>query len=276
MSWIIGDGHVHLHQLHSAEAVLIAALANFRSTELTLSLDGPVARFLFLTESHGAEGFTQLAKLADRRQSASGLSVEQTSEPGTLRIFTADGQALHVVAGRQIVSDERLEVLALGHTHDYPDGRPVLRILDELEGAACLRVLPWGAGKWLGQRGRLVEEIVRRRHVAPLFLGDNSNRPAFWPLPGVFRAAAALGIRNLPGSDPLPFPGQQRKAGAFGFYLPGSVAEDQPFDSIRGLLCTPEAQPTPYGQLEGLVPFFHHQVAMQLGKKRATSPAQRP
>ena len=273
MSWIIGDGHVHLHQIHPLEAILTAALANFRSAERSLSLEGPVARFLLLTESHGVDEFAQLAGMTGQQRLLPGLTVAQTGEPGTLRITAADGQTLHVVAGRQIVTRERLEVLALGHAGPYPDGLPVNQMLEELEGATCLRILPWGAGKWLGRRGQIVEEILGRSHSTSLFLGDNANRPAFWPLPAVFAAAAARGIRNLPGSDPLPFRGQQRKAGAFGFYLPGSIAEDLPFGSMYNLLCAPEAKPTPYGRLEGLFPFFHHQIAMQLGKK-AASPAQ--
>lgn len=276
MSWLIADGHVHLHQAHSVEVTLSSALANFSVVERALSLDGPVARFLFLTESHGAAGFEQLAEMALRQQTATGLSLEQTREPATLWITGTNGQGFYVVAGRQIVTAERLEVLALGYPHPYPDGRPVHRVLEELANASCLRVLPWGAGKWLGRRGRIVEGIMRSPHTTPLFLGDNANRPWFWPLPDVFRAATALGIRNLPGSDPLPFPHQERKAGAFGFYLAGTVAENQPFASIHKLLSAPEARPQPYGRLENLFNFLNHQVTMQFGKQKAARSASRP
>ena len=276
MSWLIADGHVHLHQAHSVEMTLSSALANFSMVERALSLDGPVARFLFLTESHGTTGFEQLAEMANRQQSTTSLSLERTREPATLWIADTNGQGFYVVAGRQIVTAERLEVLALGYRQPYPDGLPINKVLEELSNASCLRVLPWGAGKWLGRRGRIVEEIVRSPHPAPLFLGDNANRPWFWPLPDVFRAATALGIRNLPGSDPLPFPDQERKAGAFGFYLPGTVAENQPFASIHKLLSAPEARPQPYGRLENLFNFLNHQVTMQCGKQKADRPASRP
>ncbi len=276
MSWIIADGHVHLHRLHSMEKIIHAAAINFRAAESALALDGPTARFLFLTESSGATGFEQLTKMMIRHEPLANFSLEQTEESHTIRISLNDNRPLYIIAGRQIVTSERLEVLALGYSQDYPDGESVNQVLEKLKEAQSLSVLPWGAGKWLGRRGRIIDEIVRRPQSVPIFLGDNANRPVFWPQPGVFKTAAALKIHNLPGSDPLPFHGQENKIGGFGFYLPGAICDHQPFSSVRSLLCSSRTKPLPYGRLEDFYHFCKHQISMQFIKSNVLNPTLRP
>ena len=72
-----------------------------------------------------------------------------TSERSTIRISTGGGQQIYIVAGRQIVTAENLEILALGYNEDYPDGRPLNYALKDLEESGCLRVLPWGPASGL-------------------------------------------------------------------------------------------------------------------------------
>ena len=268
MSWIIGDGHVHIHPQHSLTEMLQAALSNFRATERSAALTGPVTRFLFLTESSGANGFAICKELGQQQDALGEFSLRETSEANTLQARNRHGEGIFLVAGRQIVTQEALEVLALGYAHAYEDGQPIHRVLTELSTQECVCVLPWGAGKWLGKRGAVIERIVRDAQFPSLFLGDNSNRPFFWPLPKVFTVADQAGLRNLPGSDPLPFPKQEEKTGSFGFYTPGTILPEQPFASMRSLLLNPHSRLTPFGKNETLIPFFKHQLSMQLGKKK--------
>lgn len=52
------------------------------------------------------------------------------------------------MAGRQIVTAEKLEVLALGTDLDIDDGRPIREVLSLVTENGGLPVIPWGAGKW--------------------------------------------------------------------------------------------------------------------------------
>ena len=239
---------------------MAAACRNFAAA----GAGADAARFLLLTESAGANAFADL-----KTASVPGFRREAAPEPETI-VYREDasGMIMHLVAGRQIVTAERLEILALGCAEEFPDGVPAREVLSRLAAnPARLAVLPWGAGKWLGKRGEIAAELVREAWPGALFLGDNGNRPFFWPLPALFAEAESRGVRNLPGSDPLPFPGQENKIGGFGVSLAGDIDPARPFASLRALLADPATPLVPYGRNEGLFPFFKNQIAMQLRKK---------
>ncbi|MCI5221830.1 MAG: hypothetical protein D3924_03950 [Candidatus Electrothrix sp. AR4] len=260
-SWIMGDGHVHIHDTFDCGKLFFAALNNFKQYAQSLHLTGTTYSFLLLTESAGTEAFIRLRDTANN-----GFTVQPTGDSNCLRVVLHSGEALFVVAGRQIVTADSLEVLALGLDAPYPDGRPIHEILQELKDRNCLLVLPWGAGKWLGKRGGIIEETVQTFNTSAFFLGDNGNRPFFWPQPAVFSRAIHLGTGNLQGSDPLPFPDQEVRAGSFGFYLPGTVRSEHPFQSLLQQLTVPENSLRSFGKPERALPFFHLQISMQLNK----------
>lgn len=285
MPHILVDGHVHIHSCFRLEDLLASALRNFHAAEEEIQATR-AARFLLLTESAGAGVFSSLqAKVStDQSRIVTGFRIEPTEEAETLVVRDSSGVELYLVAGRQIVTAERLEVLALGYVGSFPDGLAIDQVLSRLSAAdtsteaaastsSCrpLSVLPWGAGKWLGQRGQKVEQLVAQASARSFFLGDNGNRPFFWPLPALFKTAQSRAIHNLPGSDPLPFPGQEMKVGSFGLHLSGTPDPQAPFSSLRDLLLNPGTSLTPYGRCERLYPFFKHQISMQLHKKSSAS-----
>ena len=263
---IVVDAHVHIHEHFQLSRLFLISLQNFRTALNQNQIYEPFESFLLLTESSGTNRFKRLASMADA-DSTEDFSVSATSEPTTLRITTGGGQQLFIVAGRQIVTAENLEILALGYEEDYPDGRPLNHALKDLEASGCLRVLPWGAGKWLGQRGKAIESLVANWDGGSLFLGDNANRPKFWSLPAVFQQAASRGIYNLPGSDPLPFSGLEKKAGSFGFMLRGQIRSEAPFQSLVSLIVGRPQSITQFGRAEGLGAFIQNQISMQIVKR---------
>ena len=91
-----------------------------------------------------------------------------------------NGLHLRIVAGRQIVTSERLEVHALGTRARFADGLDMEQTLAAVRQTGALAVLPWGAGKWLGSRGRQVTDLLGRE-AQDLLLADNGGRPWFWP-----------------------------------------------------------------------------------------------
>lgn len=263
---ILVDAHVHIHDRFSLSRLVLISLQNFRTVLNRYRIRERFEAVLLLSESEGVDRFRQLSGLIGEDTEAD-FQVSRTDEPTSLRIETSGGQYLTVIAGRQIVTAERLEVLALGYHDGYPDGRPLAYVLQDLEESGCLRVLPWGAGKWLGRRKAIVAHLISTWSGGPIYVGDNGNRPKFWPLPALFNEARARGIYNLPGSDPLPFDGQEKKAGGNGFLLRGELAADTPFQSLRALLQAHPERIIPFGNQEKPIPFFKHQIAMQLAAK---------
>jgi hypothetical protein len=263
-SWIMADGHVHLHDSFVANDFFTAARNNFYHYREALHLTGKIHFFLLLTESANTEAFLQLR---DGQKQIPGWNVHSPADATSLLIEPVSRDTtLFVIAGRQIVTAESLEVLALGLDAPCRDGKPLQVILQELRDSNSLTVLPWGAGKWLGKRGRIIRQTVNAAVTPDFYLGDNGNRPFFWPKPAVFKQAAAKGIADLAGSDPLPFINQEKRPGSFGFYLPAAVDRQHPFQSLRQHLEQADNSPSPFGRTGSTWSFFHLQISMQLSK----------
>ena len=75
-------------------------------------------------------------------------------EAESLTASSKSGQDLSIVAGRQIVTAENLEILALGFDAGLDDGLPIDEVILAVQAAGALCVLPWGFGKWTGKRGQ--------------------------------------------------------------------------------------------------------------------------
>jgi hypothetical protein len=128
-------------------------------------------------------------------------------------------------------------------------------------------VIPWGFGKWMGTRGKIVRDLLELARKTDIFLGDNGGRPAFLPRPVHFNSAESLGIRILPGSDPLPFSSEYWRPGSFGFLVEGAMNHEHPGKDLGYILLDPNTLPKPYGKLENPYRFFRNQIAMQIRKQ---------
>lgn len=261
------DAHVHLHDCYAPGRFLEHAAENFARAAAAHGWPA-MPGVLLLTESAGVDGFERLAAGA---APTSPWTVQRTADPATL-LAANGGRRLLIVAGRQVVTKEGLEVLLLGTRGTVPDRRPILDVLAEGELLGALRVIPWGAGKWLFRRGRLLDQLLDAAEPGDgFFLGDGGGRPFFWTSPRHFARAARRGIRILPGTDPLPFPDQVSRPGNFGFRLEWPAGMTPSGESIKTVVRRAEARMTPYGRLERLVPFVRHQIAMQRRKRGAAA-----
>ena len=270
---VLIDAHVHFHECFAPAAFLESARWNFELVARRHGWKAPVG-VLMMTESEGVDWFGRLSRQAagggDGPQVPLGAwTVEPTADAGALAAVSGNRRLL-IVAGRQVVVREGLEVLMLGTTATPADGRPLAEVLAEGARLGALRMIPWGAGKWLFHRGRLLREVMaNQRSLDGFFLGDGAGRPFFWPTPSHFREAARRGIRVLGGTDPLPFPSQGGRAGSFGFRLEGAVDLSRPLESIKAALLDPASRLTPFGRPERAVPFVRDQLAMQRRNRRA-------
>jgi hypothetical protein len=270
------DAHVHLHDCFPLDAFFEQAHRNFEEAARDHGWD-PALGVLMLTESEGVDWFARLAGLAagtgfDRDTLLTRWTIEATRDPAAL-VATSGARRLLVVAGRQVVAREGLEVLLLGTRSSVPDGRPIREVLAEGARLDALRVIPWGAGKWLFGRGKLLNELIADAQPGKgFFLGDGAGRPFFWGKPRHFDRAEQRGLKILPGTDPLPFPRQTGRAGSFGFRLDGTVDLSSPIEGIKSALRNPASRLTPFGHPERLAPFVRNQIAMQRRKRGRRRP----
>jgi hypothetical protein len=263
------DAHVHVHRCFDERIFFDNALANFGAAGGDRAgVPGP-SGCLLLTEPAGEDVFSRLTA----RGGGNGVwRFRPTAEDCSLIARRQPEGSLVVVAGRQIVSAERIEVLALGTTAMLPDGEPIARTLAAVRGAGALPALPWGFGKWLGRRGRLIAQLIAEARPGELFLGDNGGRLAGSSRPRLFALAEERGLAVLPGSDPLPIAQEVAKVARYGFMLQAPFDQAAPFASIRQALAGLAGSPEPFGRLERWHSFVHRQLAMQVGKRRRPGP----
>lgn len=270
---VLVDAHVHIHECFACERFFDAAAANFSRARKDLHVEGDVCGCLMLTESAGADRF---AALADGQLPAGSWQIAPTDEAVSLVATGPGALPMFVVAGRQIATAERLEVLALGTRDCLPDGAPLRTTLMALAKSDALAVVPWGFGKWTGRRGRYLAELFAEPTDVPVYAGDNGGRPGGFRRPKLLALAERHGKLVLPGTDPLPFPGEITKVGRYGFLAELELDPARPFASLRRWLERQQRSPRRYGRLERLWTFLDRQMWLHyrnLGKVVRTSGA---
>jgi hypothetical protein len=239
------DAHVHLHRPAHALDDLALAAANFAVADENAAL-----AVVLLAERAGYDAFSQLAV--------------QLPEAGPDAVWYEDGPLrLLIVAGRQIVTREGLEILGLATRNPIPDGLSAHGVLARLRSSDALAVLPWGVGKWLGKRGRIVDELIAEAPLGQLFLGDNGGRPTWWSVP---QFSGRLPV--LAGSDPLPLAGSTAAIGSFGSRVTGSLDESRPVASLKQILRNPSTKISTYGRLTPSLRFFSDQARLRFSRNR--------
>ena len=260
---ILADAHVHIYNCFSLESLLDSAFNNFQKTAAKLPEQIPHFFVLFLTETRGDNWFKTLLEYAETAQNVGNWRLEKTSEPLSVYAENPQKRGMYLVAGRQIITSENLEVLALITDRTFADGSPLPETLDKIRDAGGLPILPWGFGKWIGRRGKVLTNLLKSDDASPLFLGDNGGRPIFWRRPPYFQLAEAKGLRILPGTDPLPLPSETVRPGSFGFQVRGPFNAAEPGKSMKDILQHPETALQPYGSLETPWNFFRNQIKVR-------------
>ena len=267
------DAHVHIHPCYRPDELLSHAYANLSAAQGSGVPPEGRALFLLMTECAGDDYFGALHAMALEEGTAAQKlplrhwTARPTREQNSVLAVSGERQ-LFIIAGRQVACREGLEVLVLGTTRRLADGRPIREVLTETAGWGVPRVIPWGPGKWLFKRGRLLSQLLEEFRCPTLFLGDEGGRPGFWGYPQHFELAARLGVRDLPGTDPLPFPHDVTKVGRMGFRIRVPLEREQPAASLLEVLRQPSTLPERFAILESPLRFVRNQIGMQLRKRR--------
>jgi hypothetical protein len=269
------DAHVHIYDCFNLQNFLNSALKNFRAAALHCGQTKDFTAFLFLTETKRENWFQVLSEYALNASTGVTWTFNFTREKFSLWAQNDVGQGLFVIAGRQIATHEGLEVLALITDKQFQEGKPIGETIQTVRDNGALPVIPWGFGKWMGIRGKILKRTIEDSNGLDFFLGDNGGRPLFWPRPSLFKIAESKGIPILPGSDPLPFASESWRPGSLGFLIDAQISREQPAEDLKRVLLDPRTELLAYGSLERPLRFFRNQSRMQLrkrfGQKRAVN-----
>lgn len=260
-SRVRADTHVHFHECYDEGRFLDAAA---RALGVAEPASHCVGAALCLTESFGANWFERLAERGnDAAIEGTRWRVFLTSEPNSVLVRSNDGKAVAIIAGRQIVCREGLEVLALGLREVIADRQPIREVMKQVSESPAIAVLPWGFGKWLGKRGEIVRDLVENP-PCPFLLGDNGGRLAMLREPRLLRQARDRNLAVMPGTDPFPFSWDDSRVGTYGIEWEGTLSESSPFSDLKDLILDSTNSGRTFGRLERLLPFVRNQVAIQL------------
>lgn len=246
---------MHVHPAFDCDRLLTSAAMNFAAIECPSAL-----RVLALTESANDDWFGSLSATAP----AGAWRLEHLG-PLTARFAHARLGALHVLAGHQIVCAEGVEVLTLGMGDKLSDGQPAREVIEAALAAAALPVLPWGFGKWIGARGRVVETLLDA--FGPrLALGDNGGRLRWTKPADLLIRGRAAGHALLPGSDPLPWSGEEDTVARRGIWIDGEFAPESLTEDLHQALASGNRQ-REFGAGESTLRFCRNQLVMQWRKR---------
>ena len=237
---ILADTHVHLYPFYDLAQAVACAFNQLESYALALhrrlppdKAAPPATLTLFLVERRDCCIYERLLA-AD--QKIPGCAIEALQDGSLLSITAQQERKLLVLPGRQIVTAERIEVLALMCRSRLPDGRPAQETIAAAKAENAVPVLPWSPGKWSFKRARLIESLIETSSPCELLLGDTPLRPNCLRTPRILRYGATLGFRIVAGSDPLPMPGEERQIGRMITAFEAPVLSHDPAGSLRHAL----------------------------------------
>jgi len=268
---ILVDAHVHIYDCFDLEKFFNSAYSNFKNEAVRSDHGRDFIGVLLLAETVNDNWFHHLSSWADGgslpgNRNTVDWRFHRTDERCSLHARSDDNRALFIVAGRQFVTLEGLEVLSLATTNSFPEGLPIRKLIANVRDTGGTPVIPWGFGKWMGRRGKTLIKLLDTAKSADFFLGDNGNRPFFLPHPSQFKLAQDKNIRNLPGSDPLPFNSGHKKSGSFGFSIFEPLDKSKPWAHIKKMIGSIKTELRSFGEPIGLFGFFKNQILLQLSK----------
>jgi hypothetical protein len=259
---ILFDAHVHIYDCFDLDNFFASAFKNLSMAGKKVGLHEDCHYFLLMTESREINYFKEL----EYKRASPSYQIKTVEENLSLAVSHRDYPQMHlnVVAGRQVVTSEKLEVLALITPETFPDGQMnISEALQAVDAAGGVAVCPWGAGKWLGLRGKVLEQQLSRSKEQKMYLGDSGGRPSFWPTPELLKAADHKdGL--ISGSDPLPIAGQEKRVGSFGTTIRADCDQTAPAASLRQLILSAERELGTFGR--GMCPliFFWNQLRLRV------------
>lgn len=250
---IIFDGHVHIYPHYDWVAALRALFRNLGTEGLRLGLLTETATCHFYQQAIDTPG------VFDR----DGLTLTAGPGPKALTVMEGGTPLGVLIAGRQIITAERLEVLAVGADAAIPDGQPIRLAIDSIRAHGGVPIVTWSPGKWFFGRGRQVADLLTSLSAGSFLLGDSALRPTCWPEPRLMQQGRQRGFKIIAGSDPLPLAREESRLGTYGVTAMAPFDALAPADSVYRLLTYGNTIFTPVGRRTAPLAFARRWIANQ-------------
>lgn len=241
---VVIDAHVHIYPhydltraLHNAEQNLLLLYQQARKKNSRLEQE-PSDLCIALTERFDCFFYRDL--IQGKTTLPQGTTLLPRREAGIASLLLPSGRHLHIIAGRQIVTCERLELLCFGADAHITDGLSFTEAQQAVRDAGGLPVLNWAPGKWLFKRKPIVEKIIAEATPGEFLLCDTTLRPRLWAEPILMRRGRRRGLGVLAGSDPLPLPGEELRIGSYGLCIDRTLRPGAELASLKELLHQPK------------------------------------
>ena len=263
---IIVDGHVHIYSHYNLNDAIKIGINNLKST-IKEKTDSDVIPVWLLVERHDCSFFNEATDSAPINFENSGYTLNTSDEKETLIIEKDGTPILFILAGRQIVTQEGLEVMSLASTLFIEDRtKSTAQVIEHINKNGGVALINWAPAKWFFSRGKVVDKMLDIFSPDELLIGDTSLRTTMWQLPKLMSKAIKKGFKIIAGSDPLPFENEEKLIGTYCFQLTGKFDEKQPAASIRQLLKSSASDISIKGKRNGLIKFLKRQIRIMLVK----------
>lgn len=232
---IVFDGHVHVYPTGKLSTALKALFANL--ARCATPAGPPPVLMGLLADSADCRAYRHRIG-QPRLKQVDEFILQPADEAGAMLVRDEDRVLGYVLAGRQVVTAEHLQVLGLTADLDVADGLSLAQTLAVIRGGGGVPVLTWAPGAWAGERGRLVRQAIEKAAPTDFLLGETSLRPRGWPEPALLKLGRSRGFRMIRGTDILPFAGDERRLGIDATAVRGPWDPVHPVTSLRHLLTT--------------------------------------
>lgn len=261
------DGHVHVYQHYDLNRVLEGGAENLRRAAAKGGIiheDDKAIPILLLSERHDCNFFKQ-AMESSLQKPVDGFTFHRTAERESLLVKKNDQLYMFIIAGRQIVTSEGLEIISVMTTLYIKDrSKSTQDVVRKVSDSGGYPVINWAPGKWFFKRGEVVNNLIDSLDPTTLLIGDTTLRTTLWPLPSLMKKAKQNGFKIIAGSDPLPFKDEEKNIGTYGFVVKAKFDESRPCQSIRAIMRDEKTVPLLIGSRNNLIKFFKRQVKIMV------------
>lgn len=224
MSTIL-DTHVHLYPCYD-----VAKFFEHTWSNLERLLPG-ATKVIVLTE-RASERYFERAYIS---KTLGGGTLSETEEPVSLILDLSRHRSLIIISGKQYLSSEGIEVLALGARTALPDRQPIRELIIGIQTTDAIPVVPWSFGKWTFQRKEIVTQLIKDTSL-DFVIGDIFGRPLMCGA-DIFNSSNLEGSRMVIfGTDPLPMRGEEVRSGSLCTTFRTTIDEKKPFASLKTLI----------------------------------------
>ncbi|MBN2009941.1 hypothetical protein JW960_11415 [candidate division KSB1 bacterium] len=259
------DGHIHIYPNYNLRQAILTGVKNLKKTT---NSKNPIVPMWLLVERYDCNFFKEAADSAPIDFDQSDLVLKRGTEPETLIVEENEVPILYILAGRQVVTTENLEVLSLATDHFIQDRTlPARGVVESINNANGIAAINWAPGKWFFSRGKVVEQLLNDFQPTELFIGDTSLRPTMWTTPTLMENARQRGFKTIAGSDPLPFDNEEKQIGLYCFHVEGEFDESFPAKSLRTLIHKPDTNVHVAGHRNSTFVFARRQFKIMTEKR---------